>query len=161
MLMAKDMTEDEFNELYPDSFFVSDFGFGRLHELCERGATIKLNRENVQLYIDSFVQKFFEQDRIQFAALFRGVETVCGKFLLKMLTEEMAEARGCSSKQVSWQAMKRQLVFSCERRSKENFLWCIKEMTNTERQKLLKFFTGATRLIPNQQYDINDQYVDD
>jgi hypothetical protein len=78
-----------------------------------------------------------------------------------MLNEETIETRACSSKQVSWQAMKRQFKFDCERSVKEKFLWCIKEMTSLDRQKLLKFMSGATRLIPNENYYVNDQHAEE
>jgi len=107
MLKCKDMAEDEFNECYPDSYMESDFGFGKVIELVEGGSAIKLVRDNVDQYISAFVDRYFQQDRLQFNALYRGVEAACGTFLLDILTPEMAEGRACSSKQISWQAMKR------------------------------------------------------
>jgi len=161
MQLCKDMSDSEFDELYPDQFMVSDFGFGRVVELCEGGSKIKLTRNNVEIFADLFVKKYFEQDRLQFEAFFQGIEAVCGRLTLKMLNEETIETRACSSKQVSWQAMKRQFKFDCERSVKEKFLWCIKEMTSLDRQKLLKFMSGATRLIPNENYYVNDQHAEE
>ena len=92
----------------------------------------------------------------------RGVDSVCGKLLLHMLTEQSAEARGCSSKQISWRAIMQQVTFdySVEKKTREMFIWVIKQMTNSERQSLLKFWSGASRLIPNRDYTVANQYVE-
>jgi hypothetical protein len=64
MLMCKDMSDEEFFDLYPDSFMVSDFGFGRVVELCENGSKVRVTRENADAFAEFFVQKYFEQDRL-------------------------------------------------------------------------------------------------
>lgn len=78
--------------------------------------------------------------------------------MLCMLTEEVAETRGCSSKQVSWQSIVRQTTFDLDKPIKDSFVWCLKQMTNAERQAYLKFMSGASRLIPNRNYRIERHY---
>ena len=113
----------------------SDFGSGHVVELCPGGSQVKVTKDSIDSFISCYVEKYFKQDETQFAALMRGVESVCGKLMLKMLSEQSAEARGCSSKQISWQAFLRQVTFDpgMRKKTKDGLIWCLKQMSNHER----------------------------
>jgi hypothetical protein len=68
MLKCKELSDEEFNECYPDSYMECDFGFGNVIELCDGGSQTKLTRQNVDEYVELFVSKYFAQDHVQFAA---------------------------------------------------------------------------------------------
>lgn len=98
MLACKGMPSDEFFDYYPDQFLETDFGQGRLVELCPGGSKIKLTQQTVGTYVDLYIEHFFKQDSLQFEAFERGVEAVCGKMVLSMMDEAIVEARACSTR---------------------------------------------------------------
>ena len=99
------LSTEEFNAMYNDTTFEVDFGRGPLN-LVPNGQDIALTKDNVHEYVSKFIERFFELDSEQFKVFADGIEFVCGRALLTMLTESFAMSRSCAKSVVSVEAFR-------------------------------------------------------
>ena len=64
MLSFKDQSDEDFEACYSDTFMESDFGSGHVVELCPGGSQVKLTKDKIDLFVNSYVEKYFQQDRL-------------------------------------------------------------------------------------------------
>jgi hypothetical protein len=145
------LSTEEFNALYNDTTFEVDFGRGPLY-LVPNGQDIPLTKDNVDEYVAKFIERFFELDSQQFEVFADGIQLVCSRAFLTMLTESMAVSRSCAKSVINVDTFKAQCIVRISQKKFKMFIDAMRLMTNEERKLLLKFISGTERIIPNHRY---------
>ena len=120
-------------------------------ELCSGGQQKCLTRENASEYVELMLQSYTRLDQLQFQALYEGFEDTVTKKVLSITPAEIAKKRTCSSSEINVDAFKASTEIEYDDGNYAETFWeIIREITNKERQMVLKFMTGRTRLQPGQ-----------
>ena len=67
---------------------------------------MQVSKDNIDLYVQLYLEKYSQQDKLQFEVFMEGINYVCGSSLLAFITPEIAARRASSQTQVSWKAIK-------------------------------------------------------
>ena len=103
---------------------------------------MKLKKENSNLFIKLWLQKYTQLESAQFSQIYLGVQEVCGKRLLLHLTPKVAEKRTCAAPIITVENMKLVTSFSANETFKKRFWNVIGKFSNEDRSLLVKFITG-------------------
>ena len=101
-----------------------------------------LTKENTNQYIKLWLQKYTQLESAQFSQIYLGIQEVCGKRLLLLLTPKLAEKRACAAPTISVENIKLVTDFSANTEFKERFWNVIGKFSNEDRSLLVKFITG-------------------
>ena len=130
---------------------------GKTLELCPSGSSKTLTRDNSEEYIRLYLRAYTEQDALQFSVLYQSFEDVANRDIMAILTPTIAKRRICSSSIISLEAFKASTDFNFsggpeiydekdKKEAKDLFWKMIEEISNEDRQLILKFMCGRTRL---------------
>lgn len=150
---ASEYSKEEFEAIYDGETFEVDLDGKTMIELCDGGAGIKLSNHNIDDYCRLFLDKYSELDKLQFKMLCEGVDYVCGKSIIPFLSSQIACRRASSSSSISWRELKAVAIWDNKSEDEElvkmnEWIWrMIKEMSNSDRILLLKFWTGRNRIV--------------
>ena len=157
---------DELKANYETLTFEADLDSEQRVELVPGGANIQINKSNIDDYIAKYLEAYSRLDSLQFRYVMQGILHVCGTPVVQFLTPEVANSRACGPAKIVFDQFKSSVEVS----SKENqcdyieddvyaefkvkhditqeWFWQIVEsMSDKDRQRLLKFWTGRTRLV--------------
>ena len=92
--------------MYYDGYmFEADFGKGTV-PLCEGGLDKPLQRDNIDDYVKLYLQKYTEQEDLQYRCVMQGIEDVCGKRFLMHMLPHLASRRACASSIIDMKSLK-------------------------------------------------------
>ena len=156
------MTDEEFSVMYGDYAFVLDGTPGdQIVELCPEGSSKGLCKANVEEYIDLYLKAYTNLDALQFKTFFLTFEDVVTRKVLGVLTADVARRRICSDATISSAEFKASTKFAIHSGPDEKleeytnlFMSIFDELENTDRQLLLKFMCGRSRLQPGVVQEI-------
>ena len=157
---TKTLSKSDFNVMFDDYKFEADFGTGVEYvELCEGGAAKQITIENVDEYINLYLKKYTAQEDLQFKCVYQGIQDVCGKRLLIHMLPHLASRRACASSKIDIKTLKAVVSLHCylsiddedqkkkaEKEAKDRFWRVMETFSHEDRQLLVKFATGRTRL---------------
>lgn len=102
-----------------------------------------------------YLKTYTKLDSLQFGAFYEGFEDVVTRQILSSLTPALAKRRIVSSPTIDVKAFMASTVFKFhevdEQEGKERFEWVLNNISNAERQEVLRFITGRKRLQPGVQ----------
>lgn len=140
--------------------FEADFGQGSV-SLCEGGLEKPLTRSNIDEYIKLYLEKYTQQEDIQYRCVMQGIEDVCGKRLMMHMLPHLASRRACASNKIDMKSLKAVTRIECygyneelsesemnkkKKEIKARFWRVIESFSHEDRGLFVKFATGRTRL---------------
>lgn len=138
--------------------FEADLGDGTEQELCEGGAQIAVTEQNRDEFIRLYLAKYFEQDRLIYDTIISGVKSIVPPQVLNLLSVEKAHKIAFAATKISAEQFISQLFcYDSDNDTFEYFKKTVREFTYNERQALLKFITGSSRLGVGRRIEIEIQ----
>ena len=140
--------------------FEADFGQGSV-PLCEGGLEKPLTRSNIDEYIKLYLEKYTQQEDLQYRCVMQGIEDVCGKRLMMHMLPHLASRRACASNKIDMKSLKAVTRIECygydedlsesemkkkKKEIKARFWRVIESFSHEDRGLFVKFATGRTRL---------------
>ena len=108
---AIELDSDEvFSVFYDGYYFTASLGTENeeenIVELCEGGSSKPLTRENAEEYISLYLQKYTEQDAVQFERLWLAIQDCASETMLSHISPQIAANRASSKPFITTAAMK-------------------------------------------------------
>ncbi|OWB75493.1 hypothetical protein B5S31_g5401 [[Candida] boidinii] len=146
-------------ELYFEITYQDIFGNNKDYQLIENGANIKVNNENKVLYIEKYIDFYFNRINFkQFKSFYKGFQNVIGGNALSLFTPEEIELilvgndndigkldidiLKSITKYQGWGIITNEMI-----PLQINWFWeFFNELNNKRQRNLLKFITGSDRL---------------
>ncbi|GME76556.1 unnamed protein product [[Candida] boidinii] len=146
-------------ELYFEITYQDIFGNNKNYQLIENGANIKVNNENKVLYIEKYIDFYFNRINFkQFKSFYKGFQNVIGGNALSLFTPEEIELilvgndndigkldidiLKSITKYQGWGTITNDII-----PLQINWFWeFFNELNNKRQRNLLKFITGSDRL---------------
>jgi E3 ubiquitin-protein ligase HERC2 len=122
---------------------------GNEKELCFRGREKKVTKTNLDEYIDLTIQTRLNEFNMQMEAIKKGVFLIIPEEILFFMTWEEVDLRATGKKSIDVDLLKSITAYeSCSEShdSVKKFWEVMKQMTEDERSKYLKFVWGRSRL---------------
>jgi len=145
---ANAMDAEQFSMTFFETFTV-DSTDNRTVELCPGGAAMDVTFENRKEYCDLVERYRLHEFDLQAAAVRRGLATIVPIHMLNILTWEALERSVCGRANVDVDLLESCTTYEgCSRSDKhiENFWQIVRAFDTQERQALLKFTWGRSRL---------------
>ena len=152
---ATESSDAEFAEIFGnDQVFILENGArdGERIELCEGGQSKVLTRENAGEFVGLYLAAYTKIDSLQFGELYTGLEDVGTRTLMGLMTPQIAKKRICGDSTINLAAFKASTEcedeYGDDSKMEDMFWQMVEEMENKDRQLLLKFMCGRSRLEP-------------
>lgn len=115
-----------------------------------------MTAENRTKFAELYLAKYLEKDHLVNEAIIRGIKATASPLTLRMLTPVSGPLIAFSTPKINADVLISQLVFDNDAGEiNVNFKQMILDFSNKERQLLLKFITGSSRMGPNRRLYIS------
>ena len=91
---------------YEGYTFECSFESGISVELCQNGASQTMRKNNAESFVNLYLQKFTEQDALQFERVFLAIQDCVGTRMLSHLDPKAAQSRACSQPEITVDAFR-------------------------------------------------------
>ncbi|CUG94227.1 Hypothetical protein, putative [Bodo saltans] len=141
--------QELFDETFETERFATTLSGGSTCELVEGGSSIALTFERCDEYVALLVKARLFENRVQVAAIRKGLLSVVPELVTSMLTPDELELRICGTSDYTVTALKASTTYegvtSEDRRV--GFLWqSLEDATPVQRRLFLKFVSGRERM---------------
>ena len=119
-----------------------------------------LTRANAEEFIELFLKRYTEQDALQFERVWLALQDSVGERTLLHMTEQIAANRTSSKPLITVAAFKAACRVHYDRsdlgkKTYKMFWEIFAEMDKKDRERMLKFMSGDSRIVPSNRYSIS------